>query len=127
MTEVLIVVVACTIMVNLNLFFQESDVNWMKVLLRANERNEKCEITEYMNSLMLGDDYRLSVALENYSDNNLVPTARLYLPLRQRIYGVLFFEKPTVSYVKEWCIEGMECPTEPSEVEIKWIKSIGTV
>ncbi|PSN29464.1 hypothetical protein C0J52_27699 [Blattella germanica] len=45
----------------------ESDVNWMKVLQRANERNEKCEITEYMNSLMLGDDYRLSVALENYN------------------------------------------------------------
>ncbi|PSN42548.1 hypothetical protein C0J52_03837 [Blattella germanica] len=105
----------------------ESDVNWMKILQRANEKNEKCEITEYMNSLMLGDDYRLSVALENYSDNNLVPTARLYLPLRQRIYGVLFFEKPTVSYVKEWCIEGMECPTEPSEVEIKWIKSIETL
>ncbi|PSN42549.1 hypothetical protein C0J52_03836 [Blattella germanica] len=105
----------------------ESDANWMKILQRANERNENCEITEYLNSLMLGDDYRLSVALENYSDVNLVPTARLYLPLRQRIYGVLFFEKPTVSYVKEWCIEGMECPTKSSEVEIKQIKGIETL
>jgi hypothetical protein len=55
-----------------------------------------------MYPVMLGKVYELSISLEDYSCSDIVPTAKIYQPLRQRIYGVLLHEKPKATAVKEW-------------------------
>ena len=51
--------------------------------------------------------------------------AKIYRPLRQRIYGVLLHEKPTVTAVKEWCVEGSTVPSQPTDVPVERMHSIG--
>jgi hypothetical protein len=74
---------------------------------------------------MLGKPYELSVSVEDYGRSDIVPIATIYQPLRQRIYGVLLHEKPQATAVKEWCIDNIRVPTEPTEVSVTRICNIG--
>jgi hypothetical protein len=67
----------------------------------------------------------MSASLEDYRTSKIVPVAKIYQPLRLRIYGVLFCEKPTVTTVKEWCIESMQVPSEPTDVPVVRFCNIG--
>ena len=75
--------------------------------------------------VMLGLGYELSVALENYGSEGFLSTAEIYLPLRQRIYGILLHEKPHTNFVNELCVQSIKCPNMADEVPITWITNIG--
>jgi len=66
----------------------------------------------------------MSGNLEDYS-KNYVPVAKIYQPLRQRIYGVLFYEKTTVKVVNEWCVESRKVPSQPTDVKVVRMRSVG--
>jgi hypothetical protein len=66
----------------------------------------------------------MSGSLEDYRKGDM-PVAKIYWPLRQRIYGVLFHEKPTVTAVKEWCVESSIVPSEPTDVQVMRLRSVG--
>jgi hypothetical protein len=66
----------------------------------------------------------MSASLEDYS-KDVMPVAKIYRPLRQRIYGVLFHEKPTVTAVKEWCVESSTVPKQPTDVPVVRLGSVG--
>jgi hypothetical protein len=67
----------------------------------------------------------MSASLEDYSKVDMLPVAKIYRPLRQRIYGVLLYEEPTVKAVNEWCVESSEVPSKPTEVEVVRLSSVG--
>lgn len=90
----------------------------------AREKHLSCDVPPHLYPVMLGEAYELSVALEDYS-KDVEPTAKIYKPLRQRIYGVLLHDKPEATTVKEWCVEGMQCSRTPSEVTVTRIPKIG--
>ena len=52
--------------------------------------------------------YESSYCLEDYREaHRIPPSARLFLPLRKRLYGVLLKESPDgASIVQEWCMAG---------------------
>jgi hypothetical protein len=62
--------------------------------------------------------------MEDYRKSN-IPVAKIYRPLRQRIYGVLFHEKPTDMAVKEWCVESSTVPSNPKDVPVVRLRSVG--
>jgi hypothetical protein len=66
----------------------------------------------------------MSASLEDYSRVDK-PVAKIYLPLRQRIYGVLLYEKPTVTAVSEWCVESSRVPSRPTDVTVERLCSFG--
>jgi hypothetical protein len=66
----------------------------------------------------------MSGSLENYR-SGVMPVAKIYRPLRQRIYGVLFHEKPTVMVVEEWCVESSTVPSNPADVPVVRLHSVG--
>ena len=59
-----------------------------------------------------------SYCLEDYRvAHQIPPSARLFLPLRKRLYGVLLKESPRKStIVKEWIMSGPESLDEAEEV-----------
>ena len=60
-----------------------------------------------------------SYCLEDYRvAHQIPPSARLFLPLRKRLYGVLFKVSPMKSntIVKEWIMSGPESLDEAEEV-----------
>jgi hypothetical protein len=106
------------------MFLSIQDENWQQILEVAEEEHRSCQVT-YLYSAILWKAYEMSECLEDYSRRDIVPVAKIYRPLRQRIYGVLFYEKPTVTTVKEWCIESMQVPSEPTDVPVVRFPSIG--
>ncbi|XP_021923344.1 constitutive coactivator of peroxisome proliferator-activated receptor gamma-like isoform X1 [Zootermopsis nevadensis] len=100
------------------------DKNWQQILELAREKHCFSQAVPSMYPVMLGKAYELSISLENYGSSDTVPTAKIYQPLRQRIYGVLLHEKPTATTVKEWCIDSKTIPTEPTEVSVMRICNI---
>jgi hypothetical protein len=66
----------------------------------------------------------MSGSLEDYSKDDM-PVAKIYRPLRQRIYGVLFHEKPMVMAVDEWCVESNIVPSQPTDVPVVRMRSVG--
>jgi hypothetical protein len=66
----------------------------------------------------------MSGCLEDYRTGDM-PVAKIYRPLRERIYGVLFHEKPTVRAVKEWCVESSTVPRYPTGVQVVRLRSVG--
>jgi len=68
--------------------------------------------------------YEMSGNLEDYSKKD-IPVAKIYQPLRQRIYGVLFHEKTTVTAVSEWCVENRKVPSQPTYVPVMRMPSVG--
>ncbi|KAJ9585336.1 hypothetical protein L9F63_002872 [Diploptera punctata] len=97
---------------------------WNEILKMAKIKHESCNVTAHMYPIMLGHVYELSVAIENYNNRNLVSTAEAFLPLRQRIYGVLLYENPDTAHVNELCIQSNECPGEATQIPIKLITHI---
>ncbi|KAJ9585335.1 hypothetical protein L9F63_002871 [Diploptera punctata] len=90
----------------------------------AKTKHESCNVTAHMYPIMLGHIYELSVAIENYNNKKLVSTAEAFLPLRQRIYGILLYENPDTAHVNELCIQSNECPGEATQIPIKLITHI---
>jgi len=68
----------------------------------------------------------MSGCLEDYSKDDM-PVAKIYQPLRQRIYGVLLHEKPTIKAVQEWCVESSVVPSQPTDVPVVRMHSIGNL
>jgi hypothetical protein len=66
----------------------------------------------------------MSGSLEDYTKDDM-PVAKIYRPLRQRIYGVLFHEKPTYMFFKEWCVESSTAPSNPTYVPVVRLHSVG--
>jgi hypothetical protein len=66
----------------------------------------------------------MSGSVEDYCKGDM-PVAKIYRPLRQRIYGVLLHEKPTVTAVKEWCVESSTVPSQPTDVQVVRMLSVG--
>jgi hypothetical protein len=109
----------------ISLLVSIQDENWRQILKLAQEKHCLSEVVTCMYTVMLGKAYELSICLEDYGRTDIVPAAKIYLPLRQRIYGVLLHEKPNATSVKEWCIESKSVPTAPTEVSIVRICNIG--
>ena len=62
--------------------------------------------------------YESSYCLEDYRvAHQIPPSARLFLPLRKRMYGVLLKEAPKGStIVNEWCMSGPESLDDAEKV-----------
>ena len=76
--------------------------------------------------LMCGAPYEWGACLEDYRNCSLPTTANLLQGLRQRMYGLIFFEKPGalnddktefVMTVEEWCMTGQDSLQEPKRVK----------
>lgn len=64
--------------------------------------------------------YESSYCLEDYREaHRIPPSARMFLPLRKRLYGVLLKESPDgASVVQEWCMAGQESLDAAENVSI---------
>ena len=62
--------------------------------------------------------YENSYCLEDYRvAHQIPPSARLFLPLRKRLYGVLLKESPQGdTIVDEWCMSGPESLDDAEKV-----------
>ena len=78
----------------------------------------------YLYNVISHNIYEMSGSLEDYS-KDVMPVAQIYRPLRQRTYGVLLHEKPTVTAVKEWCVESSTVPSQPTYVPVVRLCSVG--
>jgi hypothetical protein len=81
-------------------------------------------VTTYLHNVISRNVYEISGCLEDYSKGDM-PVAKIYRPLRQRIYGVLLHEKPTVTAVREWCVESSTVPSQPTDVQVVRMPSVG--
>ena len=108
-----------------SIFLCTQDENWRQILELAEEKHRSCQATIYLYNVILRKAYEMSESLEDYHRRDLVPVAKIYQPLRQRIYGVLFYEKPTVTAVKEWCVDSARIPSEPTDVQVTRFHNIG--
>ena len=106
------------------MFVSIQNENWQQILELAEEKYRLCQAI-YMYEVIWRKTHYMSASLEDYRSSNLVPVAKICRPLRQRIYGVLFYENPTVTSVKEWCIESKRVPREPTEVPVVRFHNIG--
>ena len=105
-------------------FLSTQDDNWQHILKLAEQKHRSCQVTAFLYSVISQNVYELSVSVEDYSKNNM-PVAQIYRPLRQRIYGVLLHDKPTVTAVKEWCVESSTVPSQPTYVPVVRLCSVG--
>ena len=108
-----------------SIFLSIQDENWRKILELAEEKHRSCQAMIYLYNVILRKAYEMSGSLEDYRRSDLEPVAKIYQPLRQRIYGVLFYEKPTVTAVKEWCVDSTRIPSEPTDVQVTRLHNIG--
>jgi hypothetical protein len=91
-------------------------------------------VQSYLYVIISQKVYEMSGSLEDYTKDD-VPVATIYRPLRQRIYGVLFHEKPTDMVgkkpadmvVKEWCVESSTVPSNPTDVRAVILHSVGNL
>jgi hypothetical protein len=100
------------------------DDNWQQILKIAEQKHRSCQVSSYLYGVISRKIYEISGSLEDYS-KNITPVAKIYLPLRQRIYGVLFHEKPTVTAVKEWCVESKTVPSQPTDNPVVRMRNVG--
>jgi hypothetical protein len=100
------------------------DDNWQQILKLAEQKHWSCQVTAYQYSVISRKVYELSGSLEDYS-KDVIPVAKIYQPLRQRIYGVLLHEKPTVMAVDEWCVQSSIVPSQPTDVPVRRLRSVG--
>nr|CAD7201348.1 unnamed protein product [Timema douglasi] len=97
--------------------FPEDTKDW-EVLRIARERHLICDLPPILYPVMRGQPYELRVGLEDLG-GDLEPAAKVYLALRQKIYGILFHDDPTgQSTVDEWCVEREELSDQPLEVDV---------
>lgn len=72
---------------------------------------------------MSGDCYELKNVLQDYRNHEIPARAKLLEKFRQRLYGVLFDERPLVngiqSPVVEWCMTGFGSLDNPVEQRIE--------
>ncbi|CAG2064407.1 unnamed protein product [Timema podura] len=87
--------------------FEESNY-WHNILRRAKERHRNCQAKRYIYPVLKGGRYELSYTLEDFSElRGFPPAAKLFQPLRQRVYGILFRELVEGEYattVPELCV-----------------------
>jgi hypothetical protein len=100
------------------------DDNWQQILKLAEQKHRSCQVPSYLYAIILRKVYEMSGSLEDYRTDD-VPVAQIYQPLRQRIYGLLFHEKPTVMSVEEWCVESSEVPSDPNDVPVMRLHDVG--
>jgi len=105
-------------------FLSMQDNNWQQILKLAEKKHRTCQVTTYLYGIISQNVYQMSGSLEDYSRDDM-PVAKIYRPLRQRIYGVLLHEKPTVKTVKEWCVESSKVPSQPTDVPVLRMPSVG--
>lgn len=106
------------------MFISVQDDNWQQILNIAEQKHRSCQVSSYLYRIISWNVYELSGCLEDYS-KNVTPVAEIYRPLRQRIYGVLLHEKPTVTAVEEWCVESSKVPSQPTDVRVVRMRSVG--
>jgi hypothetical protein len=106
------------------MFISMQDDNWQQILKIAEQKHRSCQVPSYLYSVISQKVYEMSGCLEDYS-KNATPVAKIYRPLRQRIYGVLLHEQPTVTAVKEWCVESSTVPSQPTDVQVVRMHSVG--
>nr|CAD7444229.1 unnamed protein product [Timema bartmani] len=95
----------------------EDTKDW-EVLRIARERHMSCDLPPILYPVMRGQPYELRVGIEDLG-GDLEPAAKVYLALRQKIYGILFHDDPTgQSTVDEWCVEREELPDQPLKVDV---------
>jgi len=100
------------------------DDNWEQILKIAEQKHRSCQVSSYLYGVISQKVYEMSGTLEDYS-KDVMPVAEIYRPLRQRIYGVLLHEKPTVTAVEEWCVESSRVPRQPTDVPVVRMRSVG--
>ena len=100
------------------------DDNWRQILNLAEKKHRSCQVQSYLYSVISQNVYEMSGNLEDYSKKDM-PVAKIYQPLRQRIYGVLFHEKPTVTAVNEWCVESRTVPSQATDVPVVRMRGVG--
>jgi hypothetical protein len=100
------------------------DDNWQQILKIAEQKHRSCQVSSYLYGVISQKVYEMSGSLEDYS-KDVMPVAKIYRPLRQRIYGVLFHEKPTVTAVKEWCVESKTVPSQPTDYPVVRMPNVG--
>jgi hypothetical protein len=100
------------------------DDNWQQILKIAEQKHRSCQVSSYLYGVISQKVYEMSGCLEDYS-KNVMPVAEIYWPLRQRIYGVVFHEKPTVTAVEEWCVKSSTVPSKPTDVQVVRMRSVG--
>ena len=100
------------------------DDNWQQILKIAEQKHRSCQVSSYLYGVISQKVYEMSGSLEDYS-KDVMPVAKIYRPLRQRIYGVLFHEKPTVMAVKEWCVEIKTVPSQPTDYPVVRMPNVG--
>ncbi|KAK3700688.1 hypothetical protein QZH41_015639 [Actinostola sp. cb2023] len=103
-----------------------------QVLEIVKQRHQSGQMTEYVYQVLTRAEITISTALEDEHSIDYQPTALLYRPIRQYIYGILFDKKacerkqgqhdppPTV---KEWCVyrgEKLDKPDLVDAVSMKW-------
>ena len=62
-----------------------------------------------MKRVFRGEAYEFSTVLEDYRNQEIPAIAHFMRKFRQRLYGVMFHEKPTYGeeiFVPEWCMTG---------------------
>ncbi|GLG99193.1 Constitutive coactivator of peroxisome proliferator-activated receptor gamma [Gryllus bimaculatus] len=94
---------------------------WNKIQKHAEMlfRNGELESVIYAVSHEL--PYESSTAIEDFRQVVLPPSAAVYLPLRQHMYGIILSEKPSVSeshVVEEWCMQGERSLDGPTFVSV---------
>ena len=105
-------------------FLSMQDDNWQQILDLAEQKHRSSQVSSYLYIVISRKVYEMSGNLEDYSKGDK-PVAKIYQPLRQRIYGVLFHEKQTVTAVNEWCVESSTVPSEPTVVPVVRMHSVG--
>lgn len=102
------------------------DDNWQQILNLAEKKHRSCQVQSYLYDVISRKVYEMSGNLEDYSKKD-IPVAKIYKPLRQRIYGVLFHEKTTVTAVSEWCVENRKVPSQPTYVPVMRMPRVGRI
>jgi hypothetical protein len=100
------------------------DDNWQQILKLAELKHRSSQVPSYLYAIISRKVYEMSGSLEDYRKDDM-PVAKIYRPLRQRIYGVLFHKKPKVKAVQEWCVESIIVPSNPTDVPVVTLPSIG--
>ncbi|CAH0388496.1 unnamed protein product [Bemisia tabaci] len=94
--------------------------HWNAVLQRAEELHRSNYSTATVFAIVNGEPFETSTAFEDYRERDLPPFARLLRPMRTRLYGILFHEKPLnlePQFVLEWCMEGPNSLNEPTRIK----------
>ncbi|GLG99191.1 Uncharacterized protein GBIM_05708 [Gryllus bimaculatus] len=96
-----------------------SQNSWMIIQKNAETRFKDGNLDSMVYAIMCGLPYESSTGLEDFRKLELPPSAAVYQPLRQRIYGIILHEMPgdpENRVVEEWCMAGEGSLNGPSRV-----------